>query len=138
MPCGQIVAVVVLRRVTRGRTEVLMVSRCACGFIVLIAHRGPSPRLIATPGWAIAVAEVVQGAGAVDVVPDRENGSSGIVVEQQSGRFIVGTLTPGDVSRADQHSDSSSGANWHDERRGGGRRGRRRGRGTGDGVARAW
>ncbi len=49
MPRTQVVAVVVLRRVPRGRAEVLVVSRGARGLVILIAYARPRPRFIATP-----------------------------------------------------------------------------------------
>ncbi len=68
----------------------------------MIARRRTRARLVASPGGAVAIAELLCGAGGIRVVACRED-FAGNRVEQLCGGFGAGIIRAvGDVARADE------------------------------------
>src|SRR5882724_7968769 len=101
VPGAQVVAVVALGRIARGRAEVAVVARRAGGGVLSIARHGEGPPLLPPPGRVVAIGIGGAVARRADVVARSEH-SAGNRVEQLGGGGVVVVRAEGDVACSDE------------------------------------
>ena len=108
MPAAQLIAVVALRGLPGGRSEVAEVAAGPTGQVVVVARGRAGAALVAAPGRVIAVGELAGRAGVVDIVAEGGDGA-GQPVEQLGGGLIATGGTPGDIPRGQQRGGCPGG-----------------------------
>src|SRR6266545_729507 len=101
MPRAQLEAVVAMPIWPGAFAKVIVVGRSARCDIIVVAGRWPGARLVAAPGWVVAIAELLGCAGFVGVVAKSEYRALDLV-EQPCGHLRAIRAAGGNVAGSDE------------------------------------
>src|SRR4029453_13214547 len=87
VPRPGVVAVVAPGRIASSGTEVAVVALGSGRLVVVVAGRGPRPRLVPAPGRTVAIAELGSRPGRIGVVAEGDD-RAGDAVEQLGCRAV--------------------------------------------------